>query len=191
MNKKITLIRHGTCDGNERKCYIGITDEPLNIRGKESIICREYPKADVVFSSPLVRCIETAKLIYNNQEIITIDNLRETDFGLFEGKNYQDLKDNKDYQNFIDSGGAVAFPGGESRAEASARTIKGFEELLSKSVKVSNISVVVHGGSIMAILSHYFGGDYYSYHVKNGEGYTFDLSHDGIFSGLHFRSFLG
>ena len=38
-------------------------------------------------------------------------------------------------------------------------------------------------------LSNLFKGDYYSYHVENGEGYTFDLSHDGLYSGLCTRFF--
>jgi alpha-ribazole phosphatase len=42
----------------------------------------------------------------------------------------------------------------------------------------------------MAILSQLFGGDYYSYHIENSEGFTFDLSSDGVYSGLHPRSFL-
>ncbi|SDB06020.1 alpha-ribazole phosphatase [Pseudobutyrivibrio sp. YE44] len=190
MERRITLIRHGCCPGNDRKCYIGITDEPLSEKGEKSILLRAYPEADIVFSSPLQRCVFTAKLIYPNLTPVIIDDLRETDFGLFEGKNYQDLEGNPDYQRFIDCGGTIPFPQGESRDEATVRAIKGFEELLTKIGEAKNISVIVHGGTIMAILSHYFGGDYYSYHVENSEGYTFDLSHDGIFGRLHSRSFL-
>ncbi len=42
----------------------------------------------------------------------------------------------------------------------------------------------------MSILSTLFEGDYYSYHIKNGEGYTFDLSSDGLYHGLRIRSFI-
>lgn len=190
MDRKITLIRHGSTPGNNRKCYIGITDESLSEDGENQIRTRCYPKADIVFSSPLSRCLQTAKLIYPNQAATTVEDLRETDFGDFEGKNYQDLADNPAYQSWIDSGGEEAFPNGESRAQASARAISGFKQVLAQSNKAEKISVVAHGGTIMAILSHFFGGDYYSYHVENGEGYTFDLSHDGIFSGLSPRSFI-
>ena len=38
------------------------------------------------------------------------------------------------------------------------------------------MAAVVHGGTIMALLSHYCGGDYFSYQVKNAEGYHLRLS---------------
>ena len=37
------------------------------------------------------------------------------------------------------------------------------------------VAAVVHGGTIMALLSHYCGGDYFSYQVKNAEGYHLGL----------------
>ena len=37
------------------------------------------------------------------------------------------------------------------------------------------VAAVVHGGTIMALLSRFGGGDYYSYQCKNGEGYRCKL----------------
>lgn len=190
MDRAITFIRHGKTAGNLTNCYIGVTDEPLIIEGEEEIRKRIYPEADIVFSSPLLRCIETAGLIYPNQKPVVIDELRETNFGCFEGKNYKDLANDIDYQRWIDSGGDLPFPDGESKAEATKRTIEGFEKVLELSKSYYNVSVIAHGGTIMGILSHIFGGDYYSYHVENCEGYTIDLSHDGVFTGFYPRSFL-
>ena len=189
MDRTITLIRHGRTSGNREKRYVGATDEALSSEGELDIKTRHYPNADIVFSSPMIRCLQTAKIIYPDQEPIVIPELRETDFGRFEGKNYQELSGDKEYQAWIESNGEAPFPGGESRSQASSRTMKGFEKLLALSQDYENISVVAHGGTIMAILSNIFGGDYYSYHVENGEGYTFDLSHDGLYSGLCTRSF--
>ena len=191
MDRKITLIRHGMTAGNLEKRYIGVTDEPLCETGVSEVSKRSYPAADIVIISPLLRCKMTAELIYPNRDFIVIDDLKETDFGDFEGKNYTELSSNEDYQRWIDSGGELPFPNGESKEIANKRALRGFEEVLSLTENYSNVSIVTHGGTIMAILSYYFGENYYSYYVKNGEGYTFDLSHDGIFSGLHFRSFLG
>ncbi|MBE5912747.1 MAG: histidine phosphatase family protein [Pseudobutyrivibrio ruminis] len=189
MDRTITLIRHGCTPGNREKRYVGIIDETLDLESELDIKARAYPKADIVFSSPMIRCIQTAKIIYPDQEPIVIHELRETDFGRFEGKNYQELSGDKEYQSWIESNGEAPFPGGESRSQASSRALKGFEKLLAQSQDYENISVVAHGGTIMAILSNIFGGDYYSYHVENGEGYTFDLSYDGLYSGLCTRSF--
>ncbi len=189
MTRKITLIRHGKTSGNAEKRYIGVTDEPLTISGENEVKHRDYPEANIVFSSPLSRCIRTAELIYPNNEIIVIDNLRETDFGLFEGKNYLELPGLPEYQQWIESGGEAAFPNGEGRQDAILRMMDGFNEILERMGDANQISIVAHGGTIMAILSEIFGGDYYSYHVENCEGYTFDLSSDGIYSGLCPRSF--
>ena len=189
MDRTITLIRHGITAGNLEKRYIGITDEDLTIDGERDIASRHYPEADIIFSSPLLRCLRTAEIIYPMREVIVINDLKETNFGRFEGCNYLELAEDSDYQAWIDSGGEDAFPGGESRAEAMTRAMNGFNKILALSKDCSHITAVVHGGTIMAILSHIFGQDYYSYHVENGEGYTFDLSHNGLYSGLSFRSF--
>ncbi len=191
MDMQITLIRHGVTPGNTKKKYIGITDEGLSEEGENEIRVRSYPEADIVFSSPLLRCKQTARIIYPNADVQVVEQLRETDFGLFEGKNYQELSGNPAYQAWIESGGEDAFPEGESKAEATARSLAGFDKVLQKSKDAKRISVICHGGTIMAILSSLFGGDYYSYHVENGEGYTFDLSFDGVYSGLSARSFTG
>ena len=189
MDKTITLIRHGKTFGNYESRYIGITDEELTEDGEKEISSRNYPKADIVFSSPLKRCIRTAQIIYPKVSPVIIDELRETDFGLFEGKNYKELSSNPDYQRWIDSGGDLPFPEGESRQAAMERSIAGFNKVLEQSKNYSNISIITHGGTIMGILSNIFGGDYYSYHIENGEGYIFDLSHDGIYSRLRPGSF--
>ena len=189
MDKKITLVRHGQTKGNSEKRYIGITDEPLSEEGRLQILGKSYPEAQIVFASPLLRCQETARLIYPQKEIHIIEDFRETDFGLFEGKNYKELSGNLLYQKWIDSNGTMDFPEGESREDADNRFLKGFELLLEESRDYKEVVAIVHGGTIMAILSKLFGGDYYSYHVENGEGYTFDLSFDGFYSGLCFRQF--
>ena len=191
MDRTITFIRHGRTPGNNENRYIGITDEELSPQGEDEILKRKYPEADIVFSSPLKRCIRTAEIIYPSLNSVLIEELRETNFGSFEGKNYKELSSNPDYQRWIDSGGDISFPYGESKQEAIDRAFVGFEKLTKLSKEYPNISVITHGGTIMGILYKIFGGDYYSYHVENGEGYTIDLSHNGIFNGLHFRSFTG
>ena len=41
--RHITFIRHGKTPSNERKAYIGITDEKLSTDGQELIKKRVYP----------------------------------------------------------------------------------------------------------------------------------------------------
>ena len=48
-----------------------------------------------------------------------------------------------------------------------------WEEVLQakKSSKTNVIGAIVHGGTIMALLSRFYGGDYFDYQVPNGTGY--------------------
>ena len=62
---KIHLIRHGLPEGAETGQYIGHTDVPLSEYGKKQLRDMkndyEYPAVGAVISSPLDRCLETAK----------------------------------------------------------------------------------------------------------------------------------
>ena len=109
---------------------------------------------------------------------ILLPEWKEIDFGRFEGKNYQDLNGDPDYQRWIDSGGVTAFPGGESRDEFVKRSMAGLEWCIEcmEDYKQKSAVCIVHGGTIMAIMSSLTGGDYYDYQVKNGQGYEIELS---------------
>ncbi len=184
MNKTIYLIRHGQTLGNIEKRYIGITDEPLTESAKFELRQLLYPRVDMVFCSPMKRAIDTARIIYPKQTPIVINDIRETDFGEFEGKNYQDLEDDPKYEEWLETAGHGAFPGGESPVVVTIRAMSGFNRILALSSEDSNIAIVTHGGIIMSILQELFGGDYYNYHVENGKGYSFEISSDGVCSGL-------
>jgi alpha-ribazole phosphatase len=126
------------------------------------------------------RCIQTAELIYDSRKPVLIEEWREMDFGRFEGKNYEELKEDAQYQAWIDSNGVLPFPEGESREEFEIRCRKGFNKMLGvigKKVGKAPLTAaaIVHGGSIMALLSAYCGGDYFDYQCKNGEGYACTL----------------
>ena len=81
---KIYLIRHGKTPGNQLQRYIGITDEPVLEEDQERLKTQNYPNAEKLFVSPLLRCRQTAACIYPRQEQQVIQNLRECDFGRFE-----------------------------------------------------------------------------------------------------------
>lgn len=194
---RVYLIRHGMTAGNAERRYIGRTDEPLSEAGRKEIQCRKYPPVEATFTSPMRRCVETAEIIYPSVPKRVIPEFWETDFGAFEGKNYEELKENGAYIRWMESGGTLPFPGGESRAEVQARVKEGFrrvqEELreMPEGSLGMSVALVIHGGTVMTLLSELFGGDYYDYQVRNGEGYSFELSYDGLCSGLRARSYTG
>lgn len=165
---EVILIRHGKTKGNLEKRYIGVTDEPLTEKGVCELKQFKYPDADIIISSPMLRCVQTAEIIYGKYDYV-IEGLQECNFGLFENKSFEDLKNNKYYQKWIDSGGKLQFPNGESMDSFSKRCVNAFNNAVKKFEKTNRLAFVVHGGTIMAIAEKYLAGDFYDYHLKNGE----------------------
>ncbi len=179
---RLYLIRHGKTPGNEEKRYVGRTDEGLSELGRRELLQKQFPEAELLFSSPMLRCLQSCECLYPNQNVKVIPDFREIDFGTFEGKNYLELSGNQEYQAWIDSGGTLPFPKGEDRQSFIQRSLAGFQTLLQE-LRVSKNSeikaaTVVHGGTIMAILSTHFGGDYYDYQITNGEGFCVTMKLD-------------
>ena len=134
---ELYLIRHGATKANREHRYLGRTEEPLSKEGREALKAFQrkgfYPdpaSLQALFVSPMERCRETAELLFGDCEQYVIPEFREMDFGLFEGKNYQDLQGNARYQAWIDSNGTLPFPEGESREDFLARCKQGFEVML-------------------------------------------------------------
>lgn len=172
---ELIFIRHFKTKGNRLRQYIGVTDEPLD----QPVLLREYPDANTVVVSPLKRCIQTAELIYPGKGQMICPGLRECDFGEFEKKTYEELKDHPAYQKWLDSGGAAAFPGGEGREAFVKRSVAAFEEAVRKLMEngCRRAAFVVHGGTIMAVLSEFDREkrDFYQWQVANGEGFLAKL----------------
>lgn len=172
---ELIFIRHFKTKGNRLRQYIGVTDEPLD----QPVLLREYPNADTVVVSPLKRCIQTAELIYPGKGQMICPGLRECDFGEFEKKTYEELKNHPAYQKWLDSGGAAAFPRGEGREAFVKRSVAAFEEAVRKLMEngCRRAAFVVHGGTIMAVLSEFDREkrDFYQWQVANGEGFLAKL----------------
>ena len=182
---RIYLIRHSMTKGNKEKRYIGTTDESLCLEGIQLLEERKgmYPEVTYVYVSPMKRCVQTAEIIYpemmkagayscNEKLRVVIDKLREMDFGRFEAKNYMELSADPAYQAWIDSGGKLPFPEGESREAFIRRTLEGFREVVrdAQAHDRETIAVVAHGGTIMSIMERYAvkedgtpAGSYYDY----------------------------
>ena len=178
MGNEIILIRHGKTAGNLRGAYIGRTDESLCPEGRALLLARkeagEYPPVDRVFTSPLLRCRETAELLYPLKAAIR-EGLREMDFGEFEGKSYAELNGNPDYQRWIDLEGTIPFPGGEDPMAFRQRSAEAFRSICRELREKERAAVVCHGGTIMAVLSAFSlpYGDFYRWQAANGCGYRF------------------
>ena len=186
---ELILIRHGKTAGNLLGRYIGSrTDEPLCDEGREGLAGKQLPEVERLYVSPMKRCVETAEILwpgFDRKRMQKVTDLRECDFGDFENKNYKELSGNGDYQAWIDSNGTLPFPNGESMDAFKSRCLEAFariveevsgaeqEWIASGKTGIFRAGIVVHGGTIMAILELYGypKAAYFDYQVKNGCGY--------------------
>ena len=182
----LVLIRHGATKANMEHRYLGKLDETLSKEGEKELAAYKksqyYPGIDCLFSSPMKRCVQTAEILFPELKPIEIEEWKEMDFGVFEGKNYLELQGDKRYQEWIDSNGTLPFPEGESREEFISRCDKGFRRMIEKLKPIKEerhktVGIVVHGGTIMALLSKYGKGDYFDYQVPNGKGFVCIMNH--------------
>lgn len=156
---KLHLVRHGLTDGNLEGRYIGgRTDLPLCKAGKAALKnlyeSEKYPRVPLVFSSPMKRCVETAGILFPSREVITLENLREYDFGEFENKTAAELDGRPDYTAWA-SGQMPAPTGGESSKDFVARLALGLNEMIRVMMEREEYeaAVVMHGGAIMMLLA--------------------------------------
>lgn len=173
---ELYLIRHWKTKGNLEKRYIGTTDEPV-LSGSERDLWekrlhRILTDVRCVAVSPMKRCRESAELLFPGKKQEVCDAFRECDFGQFENRNYEELKNRPEYQRWIDSGGMEAFPGGESRERFAGRCVEGFVQKVTElqERKIERAAFVVHGGTIMAILEwlDHKQRPFYQWQAENG-----------------------
>jgi alpha-ribazole phosphatase len=176
----IQLIRNGLTAGNVGGRYIGHTDEELSAEGIEQIKQMKedykYPDVEAVFSSPLKRCTQTAKLIYPNCDPIIIDGFIEYNFGEFEGKSAEELESHPVFPDWLAGKKGVSPPFGESNEDFSQRIAQTMVKVIDGVIQsgITKTAIVTHGGVIMALLAM-FGLPEASMHewlTPGGCGYT-------------------
>lgn len=154
---RVDLIRHGATAGNALRRYVGgATDEPLSPEGAEAL--RRLPddgEVARVYASPLRRAVQTARILFPEARIVPVRDLREMEFGAFEGKNADELSDDAAYRVWVEGGCEGRCPGGEPRSEFAGRCVRAFMGCLAKEARFGAERAVfaVHGGTIMALLS--------------------------------------
>lgn len=96
---KIHLVRHGETEANKRHQLQGRYDTPMTEAGKQNVeeVARELEEYeyDVIFSSPLKRALDTAKLLAQQlgTDIRMTAELREICYGDWEGQPKDELRE--------------------------------------------------------------------------------------------------
>ena len=173
------LVRHGTTDWVEGRIMHGITDIPLNKKGKiqaeETARALRGCGAKKLYTSSLSRCVQTAQSIGNQigSKPTSMDSLVELDFGWLEGKHLRD-HDKGDYGKLLEIidhhfFNLIRIVSGESKKNLNQRVLNGWNTILAENPEGTAI-VVAHSAVFNSILFHYFGkvhlnGDAY-YHLN-------------------------
>ena len=170
----IYLIRHGKTPANEAHLYCGSTDLSLSeagiaeLRGKR---CDITP--DRFITSGMKRAEQTLRLLFGDVPFTREPGFREVDFGIFEMKSYEQLKEDPQYQRWLTGDNeANTPPGGESGADMTRRVLEAYKAL---EALPGDTVVVTHGGVIAAILASLFpeeGKSRYQWQPKPGCGYA-------------------
>jgi len=183
---EIHIIRHGKTMANEKRLYCGHTDLPLSETGVSQLDGFEYPQnIDLFFTSGLLRTQQTIEKIYGPVTTEAIPQLAEFNFGQFEMKSYEDLKEQPDYQAWItDETGLVSCPSGENKQEFMKRILAGYDTLFEKSKQANAVVLATHGGVIASIMDYLFPGicNFYEWQPQPGCGYTLRYADDKLCS---------
>lgn len=156
--KNIYLVRHGQSEGNASGVFTGWHDVELTELGREQArVLNEKLKLetfDSVYSSDLLRAINTAKLAIGNNEINIDKGLREKHFGDLEGLKFEEI--NEKYPDIVEAWKTNNYdyptPNGESFKEFYDRIIETYEKI--KNSEGNRIIIFAHSGVIQAILAH-------------------------------------
>ena len=146
METKIIYFVHGTTTDNASGKCSGWKQVELTDLGKERAIklgkIRKNTHFDVIFTSDLVRAIDSAKLAFPDVEHIQDARLRECNYGDLEGKD----KNLVIYEEHIEK----PFPNGESLKDVEKR-IRNFIEFLKDNYQGKTVGIIAHRAPQLAL----------------------------------------
>lgn len=174
------LVRHGKTEYNERRQYCGALDPDLSDLGRQELegsAIRAYLEEhtpDMVFCSPMRRTLQTAAILLDDRDVplVAVPELREIDFGDFEGRSYEEMKDDPAYTAWLDTNCEGPIPGGDFPESFRDDVEVCFESLMEtcRTERVERALIVSHGGVLSTILERFAEPEkhWYEYHFPCG-----------------------
>lgn len=159
MPTKLILIRHGQTTFSAKKRYGGLIDARLNNKGKLQAqnLYRRLKKEVIhkIYTSDKKRSIQTAKIIFKKMQITIMPDLKEINFGSFEGlthnqvlKRYPNI-----YRKWLCSPFKTTIPKGESLICFRKRVLNVFGKIISNN-RNKTICIISHGGPISIFITN-------------------------------------
>ena len=160
---EIYLMRHGETDWNREEKLQGREDIPLNEEGKRMAEATakaiEHLPISKIYSSPLIRAVETAEIVRGERSVPIIRDSRliEIGFGEYEGMRYNknSLEEYGELKNFFLCPHKYVPPkGAESIQSLRERTYSFMQSLLINSLEEEDVLITTHGAALSAILAN-------------------------------------
>ena len=181
---EIYLLRHGQT--LQAGTYTGSTDVELSAEGRQQIATLstyfQSIKFDHCLCSPLIRCRQTLTLLGVDIEYRFDDDLKEIDFGTWEGLSFAEVQ--KKFPNqlndWIREDEDFSFPGGERIRAFNSRVVNCLDNLLTNDF--NRVLIVAHGGVIRIAICHLLGIETaraFSFNVMEGRASMVHVS-DGF-----------
>ena len=180
----IYVIRHGRTEMNSRRVLQGRSDHPLDEAGVEQAAQAAELLAgvrfDVVYTSPLVRAVQTARIVAPGSEPLVDERLIEMDYGPYEGMSLASPA--PEVAAFFRDFAHVPAPDGmEQLGDVVARAGRFVED---RCRTAGNVLVSTHAIAMKGILEYLTPGSngaYWSTFIGNCEIYVTEYR-DGVFS---------
>lgn len=162
---RLFLVRHGdTVDEETRKIYKGALDIPLSNKGRSRIekagAFLSRFRLDHIYTSALSRCIESGSIIAgpHNLSVITLRELNEIHFGLWEGMSFEEISGNypEHFREWMADPELHSPPEGETLRDAAERINTAVKEIITGH-RGQNVAVVAHAGVLRIILCSMLG----------------------------------
>lgn len=157
--RKIWIIRHGQTDLNASGVFFGTTDVSLNETGREQAILLHgrMPETgfDLLFSSPLERAVQTARIAWPEGMFRQEPALAERALGSWESLSLDEIRrrDEDDWDAWQADWMGFQPPGGESFAELWLRVTTFLDALLAMP-DWNRALLVSHAGPIRCLIAH-------------------------------------
>ncbi|MCY6356309.1 alpha-ribazole phosphatase [Clostridium sp. ZS2-4] len=174
----IYFLRHGQTEENSKRTYYGSLDVELNEKGiaQAEKAGEMFKKVEFgkVFISEKMRTFQTAQIALKDREaqLIKDKRINEIDFGIFEGKTYEELCKlyPEEVKRWQEKWEQFCPNQGESYKLFYKRVKEFIEDI--KELEEENILIVTHGGVIRAVYSYILNENlsfYWKFSSRNGD----------------------
>jgi broad specificity phosphatase PhoE len=112
-----------------------------------------------VYTSPVVRAVETARIIAepHRLEVAQVDGVAELDHGRWTDRPLAQMRRTKHFTYVVRTPSRVALPEGESFVAAQARAVAAVEDIVAAHPERETVVVTSHADVIKLLVAHYVG----------------------------------